>query len=415
MSKKIKIKDLKNPCLTEFQQAAKDYGETVKLELTAEAVINKASNNTGLKHFGSEDFLERLNILMQSISNDKGLAGIGKLGIFNDQVRYAENRLKFEKFKKEFPQYKNEVITQPIIIMGLPRSGTTHLLNLIASDTRLKSIPYWESLRPFPENLRDLNPNNDPRKDLAFKEYKNFLQTMPLLKSMHDMHPNHIHEEIELQAMDFSTYLPEWLAYVPEWRDYYLKNEQIHHYKYLKDILKAMQFIKGPKRWVLKSPQHLEQINPLIKTFPDATFVITYRDPLSVVLSTATMLSYGDRLRRYKVEPKTNFNYWHNRIKILLQRFTKDYEAIPLKQRCDVFFNDLIKDNLGSIKNIYSKNFLALNNLARDGMQEYISLNKRDKHGQVIYSLEDFEVDKSEFYKSFDFYFKKFNVFKEFK
>ena len=59
--------------------------------------------------------------------------------------------------------------------MGLPRSGTTHLLNLIASDTRLKSIPYWESLRPFPENLRDLNPNNDPRKDLAFKEYKKFL------------------------------------------------------------------------------------------------------------------------------------------------------------------------------------------------------------------------------------------------
>ena len=81
MSKKIKIKDLKNPSLTEFQQAAKDYGETVKLELTAEAVINKASNDRGLKHFGSEDFLERLNILMQSISNDKGLAGIGKLGI----------------------------------------------------------------------------------------------------------------------------------------------------------------------------------------------------------------------------------------------------------------------------------------------------------------------------------------------
>jgi len=86
-----------------------------------------------------------------------------------------------------------------------------------------------------------------------------------------------------------------------------------------------------------------------------------------------------------------------------------------LKQRCDVFFNDLIKDNLGSIKNIYSKNFLALNNLARDEMQEYIALNKRDKHGQVIYNLEDFEVNKSEFYKSFEFYFKKFNVFKEFK
>ena len=68
---------------------------------------------------------------------------------------------------------------------------------------------------------------------------------------MHDMHPNHIHEEIELQAMDFSTYLPEWLAYVPEWRDYYLSHNQINHYQYLKDVLKAMQFIQGPQKWIL--------------------------------------------------------------------------------------------------------------------------------------------------------------------
>ena len=413
MSKKIKIQDLKNPLLTDFQQSAKDYGETIKLNLTAGAIINSACNNTGLKDFGSEDFVERLNILMESVTNDTGLAGIGKLGIFNDQIRYAENRLKFEKFKKQFPQYENEVISQPIIIIGLPRSGTTHLLNLIASDSRLKSIPYWESLRPFPENLTNLNLDKDLRQEIAFKEYENFLQTMPLLKSMHDMHPNHIHEEIELQAMDFSTYLPEWLAYVPEWRDYYLKNDQINHYKYLKEILKVMQFIKGPKKWVLKSPQHLEQINPLIKTFPDATFVITYRDPLSVVLSTATMLSYGDRVRRYKVEPKINFNYWRNRIKILLQRFTENYESIPLGQRCDIFFHDLIKDNLGSVKNIYSKNSLEFNNLANDEIQEYIDLNKRGKHGQIIYDLDDYEVNQSDFYKSFEFYFKKFNVFKE--
>ena len=89
------------------------------------------------------------------------------------------------------------------------------------------------------------------------------------------------------------------------------------------------------------------------------------------------MLSYGDRVRRYKVEPKINFNYWRNRIKILLQRFTENYESIPLDQRCDIFFHDLIKDNLGSVKNIYSKNSLEFNNLANDEIQEYIDLNKR--------------------------------------
>ena len=96
MSNKIKIDDLANPILTEFQQVAKDYGETLKLELTSEAIINQACKNSRLQDFGDEDFITRLDILMRSVSNDEGLAGIGKLGIFNDQVRYAENRLKFE-------------------------------------------------------------------------------------------------------------------------------------------------------------------------------------------------------------------------------------------------------------------------------------------------------------------------------
>ena len=394
MSNNIKIDDLANPILTEFQQAAKDYGETLKIDLHSEAIINEAWKNSGLQDFGDEDFISRLDILMKSVSNDDGLAGIGKLGIFNDQVRYLENRLKFQKFKKKFPEYQDEIISKPIIIIGLPRSGTTHLLNLIASDSRLKSLPYWESLRPFQEKILNLDNKKDSRQEEAFKEYESFLQTMPLLKSMHDMHPNHIHEEIELQAMDFSTYLPEWLAYVPEWRDYYLSHNQINHYQYLKDVLKAMQFIQGPKKWILKSPQHLEQITPLLATFPDATFAITYRDPLSVVLSTATMLSYGDRIRRYKVEPIHNFNYWHDRIKKLLMSFTENYELIPMNQKSDVYFNDLIKDNLNSVKSIYSKNSFEIDKIANNEIKEYINANKRGKHGQVIYNVEDFNVDK---------------------
>ena len=208
MSQKIEIEDLANPILTPFQQEAKDYGETLKLNLTTEAILNAASNNSGLKDFGNEAFIERLEVLMQSIMNDEGLAGIGRFGIFNDQVRYAENRLKFEKFKKDFPQYENEVISQPIIIIGLPRSGTTHLLNLMASDSRLKSLPYWETLRPFPENLINSSHDEDLRQETAFKEYDSFLQTMPLLKSMHDMHPNHM--SCKLWTFQH-TYLSGWL------------------------------------------------------------------------------------------------------------------------------------------------------------------------------------------------------------
>ena len=222
MSTKIKIRDLADPILTDFQSISKEYGEQNKPDLSVDKILDVASNNTGLDHYGDEKFIERLNILINAIALDRGLAGLGQLGIINDQIRYLENRLRFEDFKKQNPEFRNEKIENPIIIIGLPRSGTTHLLNLIASDTRIKSMPYWESRYPIPWNDDMDRSRNDPRVISAFDEYKNFLESMPLLKSMHDMHPDHIHEEIELQALDFSTYLPEWLACVPDWRDYYL-------------------------------------------------------------------------------------------------------------------------------------------------------------------------------------------------
>ena len=72
-----------------------------------------------------------------------------------------------------------------------------------------------------------------------------------------------------------------------------------------------------------------------------------------------------------------------------------------------------MKSNLHSVKSIYSKNSLEFNKLTKDQMQEYINSHQRGKHGQVIYDLDNFGVNKSEFYKSFEFYFKKFNVHKE--
>ena len=171
-----------------------------------------------------------------------------------------------------------------------------------------------------------------------------------------------------------------------------------------------MQFISGPKRWVLKSPQHLEQIDPLIQTFPNATFIITYRDPLSVVLSIATMLSYGDRVRRYSVDPKQNFSYWEDRIEILLKRFVSNSHLIPRDQRVDVFFQSFIKNNLKLIKEVYSKSSINLDKNTLKRLNKYIADHQRGKDGQVIYKLDDFDVNKRSFYKKFSFYLEEYNL-----
>src|SRR5437867_1350178 len=99
-------------------------------------------------------------------------------------------------------------------------------------------------------------------------------RAMPLFPRMHEMTTDHVHEEIQLLAMDFSTMLFETMAVVPTWRDYYRAADQTPVYGYLKTVLKALQWLRGGTRWILKSPQHLEQFGPLMTAFPDATVVV---------------------------------------------------------------------------------------------------------------------------------------------
>ncbi len=113
---------------------------------------------------------------------------------------------------------------------------------------------------------------------------------------MHEMTTDHVHEEIQLLAIDISTMLFETIAPIPAWRDSYLARDQTPSYSYLRTILQVLQWQRGGTRWVLKSPQHLEQFPALLATFPDATFVVTHRDPVSVTASMVTMLGYSARL-----------------------------------------------------------------------------------------------------------------------
>ena len=99
---------------------------------------------------------------------------------------------------------------------------------------------------------------------------------------MHEMTTDHVHEEIQLLAIDFSTMLFETLGHVPAWRDHYLAHDQTPHYEYLRLQLQALQHLRGGRRWLLKSPQHLEQLPVLAEVFPDATVVVTHRDPVPV-------------------------------------------------------------------------------------------------------------------------------------
>src|SRR5205823_7837563 len=178
------------------------------------------------------------------------------------------------------------------------------LHNLMAADPALRSLPYWESLEPvLPQSEVPAPGEPDPRiaRTAAALDFVN--TSMPYFKRMHEMTVDHVHEEIQLLAIDFSTMLFETMALMPSWRDWYQSHDQTPAYQYMKTVLQAMQWLRGGERWVLKSPQPLEQFGPLVATFPDATFVVTHRNPVEVTTSLVTMMSYSSRLNVARPDP----------------------------------------------------------------------------------------------------------------
>ncbi|MCS5637699.1 MAG: sulfotransferase [Myxococcota bacterium] len=414
-SEEIRISDLAEPVLTPVQQGARDGAEGFPVELSEEAILGEAVERTGLSDFGAEDFRARLSVQLESVNEDEGLGAVGRISVYRDLVRYAANRLRFEDLLKRHPEILDVEIRQPIIIGGLPRSGTTHLLNLIAADERLRSLPYWESLEPVPDPAEPPGEGGiDPRWARCQEGYAQQLAMMPLLKNMHDMAPDHVHEEIELQGLDFSSYLLEWIATVPRWRDYYLEHDQTPHYEYMKRVLQALQWMRGPERWILKSPQHLEQLGPLRAVFPDATVVLTHRDPISVVASAATMLAYGDRVRRKRADPHAVAAYWADRVEKLLRACVRDRDLLPAEKSHDVLFHEFMADDVATVERIYAIAGLAMTGEARSALAVFMAANARGKHGRIVYDLKgDLGFDPEALRERFAFYFDRFPVREE--
>nr|WP_318546712.1 sulfotransferase [Mycobacterium lepraemurium] len=154
----------------------------------------------------------------------------------------------------------------------------------------------------------------------AKAEHEALMASAPVVAAMHDRFPEAIEEEVELLDLDLTSYVLEWHARVPDWRDHYLSLDQTRHYAYLEKVLQALTFLRGPRTWVLKSPQHCEQVGPLMATFPDATVAFTHRDPVAVIQSAITMMAYSDRLRRTSIDPQWLLDYWSARAHLAADR-----------------------------------------------------------------------------------------------
>lgn len=387
----IRLTDLAEPVFPPAAQPILDglgaYGAT--LDLDPEAMLTAATERTGLDDFGDPAFRPRLDVLCGSLREQAGLSSRGTAMAFEQLVGHLVNRLRLQALVSEHPEIEDVVIDRPIIIAGLPRTGTTHLHNLIAADPAIRYLPYWESLEPFPAPGED----EQGRRDRCAAALDIVNTAMPEFKRMHEMTVDHAHEEIQILANDLSTALFETQFHLPDYAAHYKAEDQTGPYAHLKLSLQAMQWLRGGTRWVLKSPQHLEQFPVLLKTFPDATFVVTHRDPVEVIQSMCTMVSYSARMSSEQPDPQAVSRYWLDRGSDLLNACLRDRAVLPVEQSIDVAFEDFMADEQGTVAAIYALADHPYDDRARAAMADFCRAHPRGRHGGVVYEPRDLGLD----------------------
>ena len=179
--KRIRIDDLWEPVYNDIQKAALEHTAKIEVDLSRKAILAEAEAQTGLSDFGPTDFHERLDLWCDEVNDTPERSNLGRLGLWNDYVRYASQRLRMRDLLKQHPEIHDVQIERPIIVIGLPRSGTTHLVNLMAADQRLRSMPLWEGQEPVPNPLDPPHGDGpDPRWERSEQAWQAFQTSSPL-------------------------------------------------------------------------------------------------------------------------------------------------------------------------------------------------------------------------------------------
>jgi hypothetical protein len=408
MASATEIEDLAEPRLRFPLRAGNavlvPFAERVRLD--EDSLLAAARKRAKLRDFGPETFRSGLAALTRSLDHEAGLSPLGRMMARQLVVQLLVTRLRLFELLRLHPEITDEPIEAPVFIIGLPRTGTTHLHTAMSHDERLRSMPYWESLDPIPDPHAPPRAEGkpDPRVARCAQGLRLVHYGLPLMPAMHELTTEGPHEEIQLLAVEFETMFFEAGYNVPGYVEWYRDHDQTTSYRLLRTMLQAMQWLRGGRRWVLKSPQHLEQLPVLLEVFPDAVVVQTHRDPVAVTASLVTMEAYLRRMQHSSVDLHAIGAHWSGRIEEMLRASVEDRARVPEGRVLDVAFHEFMADQMATIERIEKAAGLEFDHVAQRSVGRFLDEHPRGKHGTIKYDLARFGIDAAERRDAFCFY-----------
>jgi len=366
-----------------------------------DTLIDEAKTQTGLTDFGDWQFQEPLQRLLQALDTEAQLNAVGRATQRQRLLDILCTRLRFQGWVKRHPEILEEQIERPVVIVGLPRTGTTLLQRMLAADPRFYSAAWWETRFPVPEGEINFANPVDPRIALAKAEVQAMLEHVPELAAIHPLDAEAADEEITLLEQSFYSTNPEALANVASFGEWLVQQDQTEGYAYLKQLLQFLQWQKKQRdlkadRWVLKSPHHIHCMDTLFKVFPDAQVIQTHRDPLQTIPSLASFIYNLWRLGSDQADPQTVGAQWNAKMASGLHHCMQVRRDLPTGRFLDVDFRDTVARPMAVLEAVYDFLGLELTASAREVIERWRQNNRREQRAPHTYSLAQFGLSETQ-------------------
>ncbi|MGH8461243.1 MAG: sulfotransferase family protein [Stenotrophobium sp.] len=358
---------------------------------------------SGLSDFGDASFRPGLDALCNALENEARLSEMGR-GILRQKiVALLMNRLRVEDYFTRHPEIAQEKVVAPLVIVGLPRTGTTKLHRLLSRDPRFYWMAFWESQFPVPF------PNESLEKPGArIAEARGIVtmmtQAMPKLLAIHPMDADEADEEVMLMEHSFMSAFNAY-ANIPSYTAWLDQQDQTPAYRYLQRILQFLQWQKRQRgitaeRWVLKAPHHLLRMDILLRVFPGVQVIQTHRDPAQSIPSIASFIHTLWCIYSDKADPVAAGHEWSALMNRALRHTMTVRKQAPA-QFLDVRFQDTVKQPMDVVQKIYQFIGWPLAPGAESAMRTWLVKDEKSHQGGHDYGPEQFGLSAEQIRSDF--------------
>jgi hypothetical protein len=378
--------------------------------LDPDPMIDKAIANTGLDDFGGDEWREGLEVLCDSSMREADGHTFARITQKAMYTGLLEKRLRLVQWAKDYPSVREERITAPFVVLGLPRTGTTLLSHLMDLDPRARSLTGWESSALVPPPTLATRAE-DPRLAEEIKRAEALPKLMPPAPAMHPFGATLPTECVTLHMLDFRSLGFETQVLAPTYGSWLEQCDMRSAYAIHELALQTLQSTIPTGHWSLKTPNHLWALDALLERYPDARLVWTHRDPKKVVPSVASLNTAFYRTWSNNADPVATGRAWAHKLLLAVSRGMEHDDAQEGKAWCHhLQYEDLMKDPVEAVRGIYAHFGRDLDPLHEKRMRVWMATRPQDTFGRHRYAMRDFGFTPEGLDEMFADYCERFDV-----